>query len=123
MIIGTIWYSKFAFGNMWIEAIGKTQKEFEQMRKGAGKSYIASLLSSLITLFILGEIILLINITDILDGIILAFMIWLGFLILGSISNILFEDRPVKSFIIYGTYQLVTYIIAGIFFTALPTLI
>jgi hypothetical protein len=123
MILGTIWYSKFAFGPMWIKAIGKTEKEFKEMSKGAGKSYMMSLINSLITIFILGEILLLINATTIIDGIIIAFMVWIGFLVLGSLSNIMFENRSIKSFMIYGIYQLIIYIITGIFFTTLPALI
>jgi hypothetical protein len=123
MIIGMIWYAKPVFGRMWIKAIGKTEKEFDEMNKGAGKLYFASFISSIIMIFVLGELFLLLNITEVLDGIIVAFMIWLGFNLFGSISNLFFEQRSTKSYMIYAIYQLVFFIIAAIFYTTIPTII
>ncbi|MEK6826135.1 MAG: DUF1761 domain-containing protein [Nanoarchaeota archaeon] len=53
-LIGMFWYSKSAFGKSWMQLMGFNDKKISKAKKkGMGKLYIISFISSLVLAYIL----------------------------------------------------------------------
>src|SRR5690348_14053432 len=97
MIVGSIWYAKPVFGNMWIELVKLDDKKISQ---GAAKSLAITLVVSFLTAFVLAHVSFLSNQyfhhSFMQDALSTAFWVWLGFTAARIITHDAFEQRPMK---------------------------
>lgn len=107
-IIGTLWYSVL-FGKQWMRFMGISQARMEEMKKrGMEKIYGANFVATLITAFVLAQFVSAWNITNIFDAVRLAFWIWLGFIATTMLGSVLWENKPVKLYVINVGFQFVS---------------
>jgi hypothetical protein len=116
MVIGFLWYSPLLFARPWMTAMGYSpddQDKITEMRKSAGRLYGISLLSSLLSAFVLGKIIYHLAIGSVLYGMKAGLAVWAGFVMTVQLTDKLFSRRPLKLFLINTGYQLVSYLAMG----------
>lgn len=116
MAIGFLWYSPLLFARPWMIAMGcdpNDKAKLAEMRKGAGKIYLAAFITSLLSAFVLAKIIDITTVNRPLYGMKVAFAIWLGFVTTVQLTNTLFAKRPFIQYAIDTGYQLVSYLIMG----------
>lgn len=113
MVLGALWYSQLFFGKLWMKALGKSEDEIKEMRKGVWKAYLFSFMGALVMAFVLAHIIDYAQTDSIAGGLQGGFWVWLGFVITTSMAGILFEGRPKGLYFIYNGYQLVSLLIMG----------
>ncbi|MHA2343546.1 MAG: DUF1761 domain-containing protein [Candidatus Hodarchaeales archaeon] len=108
MVIGMLWYSKAVFGDVWIGLIGFTEEEIEKAKKkGMGATMAVAFSAALVMSYVLAHFIDYTQAKSILEGVQTGFIIWLGFVATILISTVLWENRPVKLFLINVSYYLV----------------
>ena len=110
MIIGMAWYSKYLFGNVWLELIGKKQQD---LMKNASRAYSTIYVASLVTSAMLAFFINLAQAGSVMDGMRIGFLAWLGFVATSTLAAYVFEGRPIKLYVLYNTYQLVAFLAMG----------
>ncbi len=114
MAIGAFWYSPAGFGKQWSALMGWTDPaKTDQMKKGAGKSYAWMFVASLITMFVLANVARLAGAATMMQGAVVGFWIWLGFVATTQIGSILWDMKPAKLFAINTLYSLVTLVVNG----------
>lgn len=118
MVLGALWYSNVLFAKPWMEESGVTEEQISDT-SGMGKVYGLTLLSALVTSYVIGFIITNFEITSIIHAIIIADVIWLGTDLPMIIKNWGFEGRTIKLGIINHGYQWVVYTVVGILFALL----
>ena len=113
-LIGMFWYSKSAFGKSWMQLMGLNEKKINKAKKkGMGKLYIISFISSLVLAYILALFIKTSGVRTGGGGATVGFLVWLGFIATVSLGSILWEGKPTKLYFINISYHLVSLLIIG----------
>ena len=111
-IIGALWYSPVLFGSAWMKGIGKTKEQL------AGGSAIGNYLTGLITAFLvcygLARLMLWTGRTSIAEGIVLALLAGVCFVMATMLMNDTFEKRPCGLTAINVLYHWVGLIVAAV---------
>ncbi len=115
MIIGALWYSPLLFGKAWMRASGFSDKDLEKANaKGMRKSYLVMFVGALITAYILGMLIYLTGLKgSFIEGAKLGALVWLGFVAVVQIGNVLWDGKSMNYFYINAGYWLVNLVAMG----------
>ena len=116
MVIGSVWYARPVFGNLWIK-LAKID-----MSKGKGsdvwKPIVTTLVVSLITAYVLAHVTYLSNQffghSFLHDALSTAFWAWFGFTAARFITHDAFEGRPVQLTVLNIAHELVTFMAMGL---------
>src|SRR5690348_269538 len=90
MAVGAAWYSRSLFGNQWAKALNQ---KLEDMKKRGNQGIAVSVVTSLITAFILAHFVRYAGSTSFADGLVTGFWLWLGFVGAMLASAYVFEGR------------------------------
>ena len=108
MAVGFFWYSKGAFGARWSKLTGVSM---DDMKKRGNSGIAVSVVTSLITAFVLAHFVRYAGATSFADGLVTGFWLWLGFVAAMLASSYVFEGRPWKLWQINAGYWLVVLLI------------
>ena len=118
MVIGALWYSPLLFGKVWMNLSGFTDKKMQEMKKkGMAVPYILNFISTLILSYVLALFISASQAVTIMQGAIVGFFVWIGFMATLMLNSVLWEGKPVKLYILNIAYHLITVIIMSIILT------
>lgn len=116
MVIGFLWYSPMLFANPWMRAMGydpNDKARLDEMKKGAGKLYLASFFATIImaaVLFVLAQVI---GIKSAMHGAQLGFWLWAGFIAPVQFTDAIFGKRGRLLLFINSGYQLACMLAMG----------
>lgn len=116
-ILGALWFSKILFGNLWMKSVGHSKKQDFEINMV--KTYIGSFLAHLVIAYILAFFIQLAGATNSTSAIMLATIIWLGFIAMPSLSTVFYENRNLKVYLINTFYYLALIIVMSAILSAL----
>jgi hypothetical protein len=107
MVVGFLWYGP-VFGKLWIELSNFKQEDMDRAKEqGMTKYYAYAFLGSLVTAFVLDLFMNLTQVSGFMSALLLAFWAWLGFVVTTLLSNVLWEGKSVKVFLLNIAYYLV----------------
>ncbi|PIN75281.1 hypothetical protein COV18_03765 [Candidatus Woesearchaeota archaeon CG10_big_fil_rev_8_21_14_0_10_37_12] len=114
--LGMIWYAQPVFGKLWLKLNGYTTKDAKKMKKEcSGKTYIAAIIAALVTAAVLELAMNYINAVTFANGLYVGFFVWLGFAAPIMLGSVLWEQKPVKAYLLNVAFYLVNLlIISGI---------
>ena len=110
MFLGAAWYSPAGFGKQWAKLTGK---KMESMGGGANTGYSVLAAGALVQSFLLANIIRDTGTTTVSDGLLLGFMVWLGFVATTTLGDVAFGGRPWKLWQLNTAYFLVVLVLNG----------
>lgn len=114
MVVGSIWYARPVFGNMWI----KLAKVDMKKNSSAVMPIITTAIVSLITAYVLAHVTFLshhfFNNSFLQDALSTAFWTWLGFTAARMITHDVFEGRPAKLTCLNISHEFVTFMVMGL---------
>jgi hypothetical protein len=115
MVVGSIWYAKPVFGNIWMKAAKVDPKK---MDAGAPKAIILTVIMSFVTAYVIAHVAFLSNKffghSFLQDAVTTAFWLWLGMTGARLIVHDLFEHRPKALTLLNVFHELVTIMIMGL---------
>lgn len=113
-VLGGLWYSPALFARKWMALVGKTEDE---LKAGAGSMplmYIMAFICGLLTSWTLAVILNhFVNLTA-LRGAMVGALCWVGFAGATSFATALFSGKPRQLWLIDSSYNLVSFVIAGV---------
>lgn len=121
MVLGFIWYGPL-FHKAWARVIGVDgsmlpPEQAKEMQKKMIPVYVLNFILSIVTAVVLS---IFINFTfsfDAVSGIIVALLVWLGFVMPTVAGQAMWSGKPAKlawtMFFLSAGYQLINFIIAG----------
>ncbi|MBN1211938.1 MAG: DUF1761 domain-containing protein [candidate division Zixibacteria bacterium] len=112
MILGALWYSSALFGKAWMKGIGKTKEQVSA--DASAVNYIIAIIGSFIASYGIARLMLMTGRTSISDGITIAVLVGVCFVLTAFSVNDAFEKRPSGLTAINVLYHLVSFVIAGI---------
>jgi len=110
MVLGAVWHGPL-FGKMWMKAAGITNADSEKEKKDMPLMYAISFISAVVTAYILAVIIGWVGASNIAVGVILSFLVWLGFVVTSALGPVVWEKRNQQLFLIGITYNFVSLIL------------
>lgn len=112
MALGFVWYSAL-FKKPWMKLMGYSASDMDGMKKGMGKTYGLSLVATLVMAFVLARFVAFANAQTLMDGALIGFWAWLGFVATTMLNNVLFGKEKTSLFYINTGYQLASLAIMG----------
>jgi len=109
MIIGAVWFGVFA--EPWMKGIGRTKEDIEASPKGA--SYGIAVANSLVTAFVLANVIQWAGVSGLVGGLCTGVLMWIGFTGLSMGVNHAFEGRSTQLWFINACTYLVGLMVMG----------
>lgn len=111
MVLGALWYSPVLFGNAWMKGVGLKP---EDINKGSSaKAMIISTINSFIAAVVLAAIIVMTNTTTFGFGLHLGALVAVAFIATVLLTNSLYEQRSMKTWLINSAYHFVYFAING----------
>jgi hypothetical protein len=107
MATGLLWFNAKLFGKQWTEL---TKQEL----KPAKQWIVAGIIGHQMIAFVLAVVIYLAHATTVLEGMAVAIIIWLGFVVTLETGELIWEKIPFKLFIIRIGNHLIALSFAGI---------
>lgn len=116
IIVGSLWYGPL-FGKLWMSLMGISPESMEEAKKGMGKRYAAAFVGSLLTAYVIANLVLLFGVTSVSGAFSVAFWSWLGFIVPVLLGSVLWENRPNKLYILNVSYWLVSLFLVALVVT------
>lgn len=111
--ISALWHSPLLLGRTWVDEGDKSEEELKKGRHSI-KTYAISLLSNLFIAFSLAQLLASTGSSTMAEGIRLAFLCWIGFIVAPMFINSLFERKSFKLILVDSGYHLIAMIVYGI---------
>lgn len=111
MVLGSIWYSKVLFGNAWMRLVGLNP---DKMKDGAMTAMVVMLIGAFVQSYVFAHVTDAFQGDTFMEGVTGGFFMWLGFVAAVSISEVFFNKRPWKLWLITAGYQFVNLIVGGV---------
>lgn len=110
LIVGWVWYSPSLFGKAWQKAAGLTNA---QIGKGMVMSMSTLVVSLIVMAFIMDNLLTWMGSADLETGLLVSFMLWLGFVLPTVATHNKFAMRPKALLWIDAGHQLIVMLIMG----------
>ena len=108
-VIGSGWYMS-PVGKQWQAAVGLDDAK---MRSGMAPALAVDILANLMMAYVLARFVIYAGAGTIVDGALVGFMAWLGFIATVTLASNTYEQRPFKVFLINNFYLLVALVVMG----------
>ena len=109
--LGAVWFSPVLFAKPWMAALGMTPGH---QKKGFAAAMISSLIGDLITALVMLHFIVWSGASTVGTGAFIGFLCWLGFFVAIQFPQGLYEQRPMKVFVIDAGYWFVGMVGIGV---------
>jgi len=103
-VLGGLWYSPLLFVRPWLAMAGVSKEVFDA---GLAKGIAAEAISSLVMAFVLAYALHYADIATLTAGLVIAFFLWLGFIVPVLLVSVTHEHKPFAYFAINAGYRLV----------------
>jgi hypothetical protein len=110
IIVGFIWYAPQVFGRRWARASGI---ELPQPGEVQPMTYIGAVVTAAVTAYVLAVLIGGLGAATLVDGVIVAVVVWLGFVATWLASGVFFERRSTEWWAINAGQAIVSLAIMG----------
>lgn len=115
--VGFMWHGP-VFGKVWMKLMKITQADMKKGQKEMGKKmplYMAvSYLQQLVTSFLMALFSLMLGASDVFSSVLLAFLIWIGFIATTLLNGVLWEKRSVPLYLFNIAYQFVNLVVIAL---------
>ena len=117
MVVGAAWFGAFATPWARLAHPGKTKEEIQ-----AGPKWVYAIAAGggLVTAVVLGATLKAVGATDLFDALAVAFLLWLGFVLVKYATTYVFEHRSWTLLAIDVGYPLVSMLLMAAVFALLP---
>jgi hypothetical protein len=112
--IGALWYSPLLFGKTWLKLMKMDVTVDAAKKKEMIKSYAIGFVSTLVMVYVLGYLFDITNPSDLISGVVLSGMVWLGFIATLALGSVLWEKKPLQLYFINVLHSLVVLVVAGV---------
>ncbi len=113
MALGFVWY--MALGNQWMAALGKTREQIMAGSSGQATPFIIAFVMQLVMAYGLALFVpRLTGATSVGNGLLVGFLVWLGFVITSMIINHRYQGSKWSLTLIDGGYLLGVLLVQGV---------
>jgi uncharacterized membrane protein YpjA len=103
--IGFAWYMPQVFGRRWAATIGRDLPDSGAVSPAI---YLVNVVQALVVAYVLALLIDGLGVVSLAEGLIVGFVVWLGFAAVPTLNSVLFERRSLEYWVINAGYGLVS---------------
>ncbi len=115
--VGFMWHGP-VFGKVWMKLMKISAADMKKGQKEMGKKmplYMAiAYLQQLVTSFLMALFSLMLGASDTFSSVLLAFLIWIGFIATTLLNGVLWEKRTVPLYLFNIAYQFVNLVVIAL---------
>lgn len=109
-LIGWVWYHPRVFGATWMRLSAVTPEMVERGKKRMPLYTLIAFAASVIVASVMNHFVILWGVDDLPGSITLGFLLWIGFTAPPMLGMVLWEHKPIRSYLIVSLYWLVAFI-------------
>jgi hypothetical protein len=119
-VLGGLWYSPLLFAKPWTRLMGKNEEEMKaymaspKAKREMPLMYGMAFVTALVIAWVMAIVVHHFPPPDLLRGIEVGALCWLGFAATTSYATAMFSMQPKALWLINSTYNLVSFVIAGV---------
>lgn len=113
-LLGWIWYHPRVFGTTWMRIANITPEMAERGKKRMPLSAIIGLISAMLVAWVMSYVGILLGVFDWFGAIELGFWCWLGFTAPPMLGMVLWEQKPIRYYLIVSLYWLASFIVMAL---------
>jgi hypothetical protein len=113
-ILGYIWFHPRVFGGVWMRLTGITPEQAERGKKRMWLMAIIGLLASMLIAYVMDYFGIAWGVYDVPSAINLGFWCWAGFVAPTMLGMVLWEQKPVRLYLINALYWLLSFIVMAL---------
>jgi len=112
-ILGMVWYAPKIFGGAWMRMSNITPEMAERGKRRMPFMAFVAFVAGVIMAYVLSFFAIAWGVFDVIGALDVAFWTWLGFMAPVLLGSVLWEQKPVKLYLINAGYWLVSLIVMG----------
>lgn len=113
-VVGFIWYSPGAFGKMWMKLSGISKQDMgDAKKKGMMGNMVVGFIAQLVMAYVLLMFMNQAGDVSPAGGAAVAAWAWLGFVATIMVGSVLWEEKPVKLYVLNVAQWLVSLVVMG----------
>jgi len=116
-LLGWFWYGPL-FGKPWMKLMNFDKNSMKSMKLSPVTAMILGFLTYLIIAYVLAGFISILNAATIVEGMKIAFWIWLGFIATTTLGSFLWEGKSIKLYLLNNAYNLLNILVIAVILTA-----
>jgi len=105
--VGFVWYSKWVFGPIWLKLTELKEKDIKHNKQAMLWGFIVSLIVAYFLSFFQQHL----AVATVADGLMLGFLLWLGFVATTQVSSVIWCKKPMKLFVVNTGYKLLSLLV------------
>jgi hypothetical protein len=109
VIIGMIWYNPHVFGGIWMRLSGITPEQAERGKRRLPLHALIGLLASMVIAYVMNYFGIAWGVFDWSGALQLAFWCWAGFSAPILVSTVIWEQKPLRLYLINVVYWLIAF--------------
>lgn len=113
LALGALWYSPLMFGRVWYRLKRYTPEQADKMRGNLWPAYVVSTIGYVTMAMVVAVLVAVLGLTSASEGLVLGFLLWIGFVFTTGLIANMFSERRFRSFVIDTVYQLACLLIMG----------
>jgi len=113
-IIGMVWYHPHVFGGIWARLVGVTPEMAERGKRRMLPYSLVALLASMLIAYVIAYIELAWQVADVAGALNVAFWCWAGFVVPVSLGSVLWEQRPLRLYMLNAAYWLIVFSVMSV---------
>ena len=110
IVLGAVWYSPIAFLPQWMTAVGIGEAH---MKRAFPKAIGVDIVGALVMAYVLVHAVHYAGAHTLGQGAAIGFFGWLGFIGLVTLGQVIYENRPMRHYLINNAYLLISLLIMG----------
>ena len=114
MLVTWLWYNPRLFGGIWMRLENFTPEMVERGRKRMPLMVVVGLLASMLVAWVMSYIGILLGVYDWLGAVELGFWCWLGFAAPPMLGMVLWEQKPIRLYLIIALNWLVAFVVIAL---------
>lgn len=114
VLIGWVWYHPKVFGSAWMRMSQITPEMAERGKKRMPVMALAALLASMLVAYVMSFMGPFLVYPDLLGAFELGFWIWIGFVAPAMLGMVLWEQKPIRLYLINALYWLVVLVVMAL---------
>ena len=114
VLLGWIWYHPKVFGGTWMRIANITPEMAERGKKRMPLSAVVALIASMLIAWVMSYVGILLGVFDWFGAIELGFWCWLGFTAPPMLGMVLWEQKPIRYYLIVSLFWLLSFIVTAL---------
>jgi hypothetical protein len=114
VLIGWLWFSPYLFGNLWMRLTNLSPEQVERGKKCMWLMAILGLIGSMLIAYVMSYFGIAWQVYDWVGAVNLGIWSWIGFAAPVMLGQILWEQKPVRLYLINACYWLVSFVVMAL---------